>query len=173
MKNGKKALILSIYLAFLEKMGYNKIEMILLFLKGLGDMGKKLSRREARQEAFKLIFELNQHREELEFLFDNLVFEKPEAEEAMSYIREVVTGVLHHYDELSEIICKNLIKGWTIDRISKPSRAVLMLAIYEMKYVDDVPDKVAINEAVELAKTFDEPQNAAFVNGVLAGVLKK
>ena len=136
-------------------------------------MGKKFSRREARQEAFKLIFELNQHMDELEFLFDNLVLENPKTEEAIPYIREVVTGVSTHYDELLGIIGENLLKGWTIERISKPSRAILMLAIYEIKYVDDVPDKVAINEAVELAKTFDEPQNAAFVNGVLAGVLKK
>lgn len=136
-------------------------------------MGKKFSRREARQEAFKLIFEFNQHMDELEFLFENLSSEKPEAELAMPYIREVVTGVSEHYDELTELICQNLLKGWTIERISKASRAILMLAIYEIRYVDDVPDKVAINEAVELAKTFDEPQNASFVNGVLAGVLKK
>ncbi|MBR4723862.1 MAG: transcription antitermination factor NusB [Clostridia bacterium] len=136
-------------------------------------MGKKFSRREARQEAFKLIFELNQHMDELEFLFENLSSENPKTEEAMPYIREVVTGVSNHYDEIVEIICENLLKGWKIERISKPSRAILLLAIYEIKYVDDVPDKVAINEAVELAKTFDEPQNAAFVNGVLAGVLKK
>ncbi len=136
-------------------------------------MGKKFSRREARQEAFKLIFELNQHMDELEFLFDNLCSENPEANSAMPYIRETVTGVLNRYDELIGIICENLLKGWTVDRISKTSRAILMLAIYEIKYADDVPDKVAINEAVELAKTFDEPQNAAFVNGVLAGVLKK
>ena len=47
-----------------------------------------------------------------------------------------------------------------------------MLAVYEIKYVGDVPEKVAVNEAVELAKAFDEPSSAAFVNGVLAGVLK-
>jgi N utilization substance protein B len=136
-------------------------------------MGKKFSRREARQEAFKLIFGLNQHMDELEFLLDNFSSENPEAENAMPYICEVVKGVSNRYDELTGIICENLLKGWTIERITKVSRAILMLAIYEMKYVDDVPDKVAINEAVELAKTFDEPQNAAFVNGVLAGVLKK
>jgi len=136
-------------------------------------MGKRLSRSEARQEAFKLIFGLNQHTDDLEFLFGNLLEENPKAEEAMPYIREVTEGVLAHYDELSEIISRNLAKGWTIERISKPSRAILMLAVYEIKYVEDVPERVAVNEAVELAKLYDEPQAAPFVNGVLAGVLKK
>ena len=135
-------------------------------------MGKRLSRSEARQEAFKLIFGINQHNDDLEFLFDNLTEENPKAEEAMPYIREVVEGVSAHYDELSEIISRNLAKGWTIERISKPSKAILMLAIYEIKYVEDVPERVAVNEAVELAKKFDEPQAAPFVNGVLAGVLR-
>ncbi len=136
-------------------------------------MGKRLSRSEARQEAFKLIFGLNQHTDDLEFLFGNLLEENPKAEESMPYIREVVEGVLAHYDGLSEIISRNLAKGWTIERISKPSRAILMLAVYEIKYVEDVPERVAVNEAVELAKLYDEPQAAPFVNGVLAGVIRK
>ena len=135
-------------------------------------MGKKLSRSEARQEAFKLIFGINQHTDDLDFLFGNLLEENPIAEGSMPYIREVVEGVLEHYDELSESISRNLAKGWTIERISKPARAILLLAVYEIKYVDDVPERVAVNEAVELAKMYDEPQAAAFVNGVLAGVLK-
>ena len=135
-------------------------------------MGKRISRSEARREAFKLIFCLNQHTDELDFLFENLIEECPEAEGAMPYIKEVVSGVLTHYDELLEIIGANLKEGWTVERISKTSRAILLLAVYEIKYVGDVPEKVAVNEAVELAKAFDEPSSAAFVNGVLAGVLK-
>lgn len=135
-------------------------------------MGKRISRSEARREAFKLVFELNQHRDELEFLFENLREERPEAECAMPYIKEVVSGVSAHYDELLDIISENLASGWKVERISKPARAILMLAVYEIKYVSDVPEKVAVNEAVELAKEFDEPSCAAFVNGVLAGVLK-
>lgn len=136
-------------------------------------MGKRISRSGARREAFKLIFELNQHIDELDFLFENLLEECPEAETAMPYIKAVVTGVSERFDELTGIITENLASGWTIERISKPSRAILLLAVYEIKYVEDVPEKVAVNEAVELAKEFDEPSAAPFVNGVLAGVLKK
>lgn len=136
-------------------------------------MGKRISRHEARQEAFKLVFQLDQHTDDTEFLFENLLSENPGAETAMPYIRGVLEGVSEHYDELTETISRNLSEGWSIERISKPSRAILMLAVYEIKYVEDVPERVAINEAVELAKLYDEPQNAAFVNGVLAGVLKE
>ncbi|MBR4173567.1 MAG: transcription antitermination factor NusB [Clostridia bacterium] len=136
-------------------------------------MGKKISRSEARREAFKLMFELNQHSDELDFLFENLLEECPEAESAMAYIKDAVTGVSEHYDELLAEIAENLAQGWTIDRISKASRAILLLAIYEIRYIEDVPARVAVNEAVEIAKEFDEPSCAPFVNGVLAGVLKK
>lgn len=136
-------------------------------------MGKRISRSQARREAFKLIFGLNQHMDETEFLFQNLLEERPDAEGAMPYIKEVVSGVLENYDELLDTISRNLAPGWRIERISKTSRAILLLAIYEIKYVRDVPEKVAVNEAVEIAKEFDEPSSSAFVNGVLAGVLKE
>ncbi len=136
-------------------------------------MSRKLSRSEARCEAFKIIFELNQHLDDIDFLFDNLMNELPQSITSMPYIKNVVLGVAEKYDELSEIISQNLATGWRIERISKVARAVLMLAVYEIKYVDDVPEKVAINEAVELAKKFDEPDSSAFVNGVLAGVVRK
>ena len=71
-----------------------------------------------------------------------------------------------HPEEIDEIIASHLKKGWTLSRISKPSLAILRLAVYEMKYLDNVPQSVSINEAVELAKkyTIDESK---FVNGIL------
>ncbi len=136
-------------------------------------MSKKLSRSEARCEAFKIIFGLNQHSDDVDFLFDHLMNEIPQSISSMPYIKNVVLGVLEHYEELLDIISENLKSGWKIERISKVSKTVLLLAIYEIKYVDDVPAKVAINEALELAKKFDEPDSSSFVNGVLAGVVNK
>lgn len=136
-------------------------------------MGKKLSRSQARCEAFKIIFGLNQHMDDVDFLLDNLMNEMPESVTSMQYIKNVVYGTMSKYDELMEEIAKNLAKGWKPERISKVARAVLLLAIYEIKYVEDVPEKVAINEAVELAKKYDEPDSSSFVNGVLAGVVNK
>ena len=107
-----------------------------------------------------------------DFLFENLAEENPAAVTSMPYIKSTVLGVLEKEDELLTIIGENLAKGWRADRISKVARSVLLLAVYEIKYADDVPAPVAINEAVELAKKFDEPDSSAFVNGVLAGVVK-
>ena len=136
-------------------------------------MGKKLSRSQARCEAFKIIFQLNQHMDDVDFLLDNLMNEVPASITSMPYIKNVVFGVMDKYDELMGIIGENLAEGWKTERISKVARAVLLLAVYEIKYVEDVPEKVAINEALELAKKFDIPDSSAFVNGVLAGVVNK
>lgn len=136
-------------------------------------MSKKLSRSQARCEAFKIIFQLNQHMDDVDFLLDNLMNELPASITSMPYIKNVVYGVMEKYDELTGIISENLAEGWKVERISKVARAVLLLAIYEIKYVEDVPEKVAINEALELAKKFDMPDSSVFVNGVLAGVVNK
>lgn len=136
-------------------------------------MSRKLSRSQARCEAFKLIFQLNQHTEDVDFLFDNLMNEMPQSITAMPYIKGTVLSVMDKYDELTDVISANLAGGWRWERISKVARAVLLLAVYEIKYAEDVPEKVAINEAIELVKKFDDPETAAFVNGVLAGVVKK
>lgn len=136
-------------------------------------MSKKLSRSQARCEAFKIIFQLNQHMDDVDFLLDNLMNELPASVTSMPYIKNVVYGVMDKYDELTGIISENLKDGWKVERISKVARAVLLLAIYEINYVEDVPSKVAINEAIELAKKFDMPDSSVFVNGVLAGVVSK
>lgn len=136
-------------------------------------MSKKLSRSQARCEAFKIIFQLNQHMDDVDFLLDNLMNETPASITSMPYIKNVVYGVMEKYDELTGIISENLADGWKVERISKVARAVLLLAIYEIRYVEDVPEKVAINEAIELAKKFDMPDSSVFVNGVLAGVVNK
>ena len=75
-------------------------------------------------------------------------------------------------NELDEIISKNLKLGWTIDRLSRVTLAILRLCVYEIKYLDDIPSSVSVNEAVEIAKVYDTEEAPAFINGVLSGVLK-
>ena len=74
--------------------------------------------------------------------------------------------------EIMEKISKNLKDNWTIDRISKIDKALLILAIYEIQY-KEIPFKVVINEVVELAKKYGEDTSASFINGVLANVVKE
>ena len=74
-------------------------------------------------------------------------------------------------EEITELISKNLKTGWTIDRISTVDLSLLKLAIYEIKY-GEIPYKIAINEAVNLAKKYGEEQSPSFVNGILAKVVE-
>lgn len=170
--NVKILYICSDKLDFSTKNRYNKYIHLTNHRKEL-EMSKRYSRSGAREEAFKLVFQINQHTDDMDFLFDCLTEAHPNIVSCMPYIQKVVTGVMEKEEELLNIIGENLASGWRTDRISKVSKSILLLAVYEMKYVDDVPEKVAINEAVELAKKFDEPSSASFVNGVLAGVINK
>lgn len=135
-------------------------------------MSRKQTRSEARIEAFKLVFQSAVNDEDLEFLIEAMLENTPESIKNIDYIKTVFLGVLAKKEEIDENICKHLGKKWKIDRISKVSLAVLRLAIFEILYVEDVPTNVAINEAVEIDKKFDEPDNSAFVNGVLGGFVK-
>lgn len=134
---------------------------------------KKQSRSEARCAAFTQIFQINQHKDDMEHIMDALLEEIPECESNLGYIEKVVKGVCEKEKELENIISSHLKKGWTISRISKTSLAILKLAIYEIKYVDDVPAKVAINEAVNLAKKYGADDEPSFVNGLLGAVYKE
>lgn len=89
---------------------------------------------------------------------------------AREFVKEMARGIKENNEEISEIISKNLKKGWTIDRISTVDLAVLKLAIYEIKYKKE-PFKIIINEAVNLAKKYGEESSPSFVNGVLASVV--
>lgn len=136
-------------------------------------MSKKQSRSEARQEAFKLIFQTEVNRDDIEFLIDEMLLHKPESKQNIDYIRAVLFGTLEKEEEIKKDISENLSGGWKIERISRVSYALLKLAIYEIKYMEDIPMKVSINEAVELDKKFDEPDNSAFINGVLGSFCRK
>lgn len=135
-------------------------------------MSKRQTRSEARIEAFKLIFQTEVNNDDIDFLFEHLLNENPKSLDNIDYIKTAVLGVISKKDELDEDIKNNLTSGWKLDRITKVSLAVLRLAIFEIKYIDDVPTNVAINEAVEIEKKFDNPDNSAFVNGVLAGFIR-
>lgn len=133
---------------------------------------KKQTRSEAREAVFTQVFQFATQRENMEEARSILLEEIPECEQNLGYITEVTDGILKHEAEIIDIINANLKGGWTFKRLSKPARTILKVAIYEMKYCDDVPPKVAINEAVELAKKYCDDKDPAFINGVLGKVLQ-
>ena len=104
---------------------------------------------------------------------DGLSVETPQENEK-SYICSIVNGVQAHVNEIDAAVERYAV-GWSLRRISKAALAILRCAIYELSFMpaDDVPPAVAINEAVELAKSFDEPETAAFVNGVLGSYARE
>ena len=97
---------------------------------------------------------------------DNKIYAERPSHKQMAYIDCVVSGVANRVDELNTWIQKYSI-DWDISRISRLSRAILQLAIFEILYVEDVPTGAAISEAVRLAKTYDGEDAGSFVNGIL------
>ena len=97
---------------------------------------------------------------------ENEVYTDRPSRAQLAYIDTVVAGVANRTDDLNEHIQKYAI-GWDVARISRLTRSIMQLAIYEILYVDDVPTGVAISEAVRLAKKYDGDDTGAFVNGLL------
>ena len=121
-----------------------------------------MSRREIREHIFKLLFLL-------EFYNGDELNEQAERylDEVAAYIRERFHKIEAQITELDQILT-GAATGWKPSRMSKVDLAILRLAVYEMKMDEEIPVKVAINEAVELAKKFGGDDSPAFVNGVLA-----
>lgn len=87
-----------------------------------------------------------------------------------AFVLELVEGAHKHRLTIDELL-QNYLKGWQIDRLSKVDRQILRLAVFEMLYKEDVPPKVVVNEAIELAKHFGTDESGKFVNGVLGKLI--
>lgn len=131
-----------------------------------------MGRKEARDGAFKMLYQLdinsNEHDVALQNFFEEYEFTKGDK----NYITEIVNGVFEHIEEIDNLISE-AVKSWTLNRISLVDKAILRLAVYEIYYREDIPDSISIYEAVELAKLYDSPKAGGFVNGLLRGVLRK
>ena len=101
---------------------------------------------------------------------DELYSEVPNAKQA-EYIRTLVRGVADHAPELDEFISKYA-KGWSFERIPLVASAVMRVAMYEILYCRDIPNSVAINEAVEIAKKYETPETVKFINGILGSFVR-
>ncbi len=132
-----------------------------------------MNRTAIREQTFKLIYSLEiQKQEDLKeaielYIESNQITDK----NAEAYITDAIFGIQKNRNEIINQIEKNLKSDWRLERISKIDIAILKLAIYELTYTE-VPFKVAINEAVELAKKYGEESSKNFVNGILASVVK-
>ncbi len=131
-----------------------------------------MSRRTAREQGFKLLYQVDIHKGNEQEILETFFDENKVADKDRVYIQEVVHGTLEVTGEIDKLIEGNS-KGWKINRISKVNLAILRLAIFEILKRDDIPVSVSINEAVELAKNYDNEKSGAFVNGVLGAIQKQ
>ncbi len=133
-----------------------------------------MSRKSARETAFKTIFEIpfHTHDEPIEIINFNVEYASKDisGETDINYFKEVTTKCYENIDTIDNKISDNL-KGWSMDRISKVNLSVLRLALCEILYIDEIPYQVSINEAVELAKKYGDDDSPAFINGVLASAV--
>ena len=145
-----------------------------------------MSRKTARAAAMQMIFERisgGQGGEEtLKMVYDELredglpgveaISAKEPGGEDRAYITAAFDGVLTHQEEIDELIGKTAV-GWTLDRMSLVDLTILRLAVWEILYVPDVPGNVSIAEALELTERFSDPEDKAFVNGILGSILRE
>ena len=133
-----------------------------------------MDRSSIRELAFKLIYSLEIQKPENIKEAIELYIQSNEitSKNAQNYIEDAILGIQKNIESIDKKIEKNLKSEWKIERISKIDLSILRLAIYEITY-KDVPFKVAINEAVELAKKYGEDTSKKFVNGILASVVKE
>lgn len=129
-----------------------------------------LSRREMREQAFILCYETLFNCISIE---DAIEAAKESEDEFCPYAIACVTGIIENKDKIDNIISKYLKSGWKINRISMVSHAILLVAIYEIIYNDEIPDSVAINEAIELSKKFTVPDDSSFINGILGSYVRE
>ena len=128
-----------------------------------------MTRREIRELIFKMVFRAEFHNEDeipqqLRLFMDTL---DTASEKDCAYIEHKVQDIFAHLEEIDGIIDGSA-QNWKTSRMAKVDLALIRLAVYEMRYEEDVPVKVAINEAIELAKQYGSDESSAFVNGVLA-----
>lgn len=133
-----------------------------------------MSRKAAREFVMKLIFQMDLSNSTSEEIINAIEEENElkELEEQKEYILDCIKGVEINKSKIDEYIEKYS-KGWKINRIAKVDLAIMRLAIYEMLNREDVPNAVAIDEAIELAKRYGGDNSPSFINGILGNVIKE
>ncbi|MDV6379245.1 transcription antitermination factor NusB [Sporosarcina sp. GW1-11] len=121
-----------------------------------------MKRREAREKAIQTLFQLDNNEmtvdEAIGYIVDG---------QLNSFYEQLVRGTAENMTEIDSAIT-NKLENWSIDRLPKIERTVLRLAVYELLYNEEVPNRVILNEAIELCKTFGDEKSGRFVNGVLS-----
>lgn len=130
------------------------------------------ARTKARKRAIDAVFAADLRKISPLTLLDDtadLVSDRQNQGEIFGYAREIVEGVIEHNEEIDDLL-ETYSQGWSLDRMPNLDRAILRVAVWEILHNADVPDPVAINEAVELAKELSTDESGSFINGLLSRI---
>ncbi|MGT2958556.1 N utilization substance protein B [Streptococcus bovimastitidis] len=137
----------------------------------------KDSRRDLRERAFQALFNMEHGGDFLEssqFAYDyDKDYDQEQPLDVPAFLLTLVNGVKDHKDELDAIIKDNLKQGWSLERLTLSDRTMLRLGLYEIKFFDETPDRVALNEIIEIAKKYSDETSAKFINGLLSQFVKE
>ncbi|EOR20376.1 MULTISPECIES: transcription antitermination factor NusB [Clostridium] len=133
-----------------------------------------MNRKKSREIAMELLFGMTLSKNTLEETIETFIedYEMNLKTIDLEYIKEILAKVEENINEIDKKIEGSLI-NWKLDRISKVNISILRLAIAEMMYLEDVPEKVAINEAIEITKKYSDEKSVSFINGVLDRAFKE
>jgi len=127
-----------------------------------------MSRRLAREMALQVLFQVDMAGEAERFpeIIEHWAAEFAVSEKSLEFVRRLVAGTLEHQEEIDQKITSTA-REWALDRMNAVDRNLMRLAIFEMLYVEDTPQRVTLNEAIEIAKKFGGEDSARFINGIL------
>lgn len=124
-----------------------------------------MDRHSAREKAFQVLFQIDINEGDPRTALDTVL----DGKESDEFLNLLVQGVMKHKEEIDQIIEMSL-KNWKLNRIASVERTALRIATFEMKFTDDIPRNVSINEAIELTHKYGEEKSGKFVNGVLSKI---
>ena len=129
-------------------------------------------RTKAREYALQLLYQLDVTQADSKIGIDDFWQHRDVSPEVKTFATSLVQGTVEHLSELDQLIATHA-SNWDIHRMAVVDRNILRMGAYELLYLDDVPPKVCLNEAIELAKRFGDEQSSKFVNGILDAIHKK
>ncbi|RFA37152.1 N utilization substance protein B [Virgibacillus dokdonensis] len=124
-----------------------------------------MNRHEARKKALQIIFSIDMN--EIQSIHEMEHLDEQVRKDA--FLNLLVNGVINYKIEIDKIISEKL-ENWSLERIASVEKAILRIAVFEIRYVEDIPVSVSINEAIELANTFGDEKSGKFINGVLSRI---
>lgn len=142
------------------------VNMPYAYLKGVF-----MSRRLTREMAFKVLFQIDMGRNPWKEVLSRTIAEANLSDKSGLFLEQLVKGTIQYLKVIDAEIVKYA-EGWKIDRMASTDRNILRMALYEIRYLKDIPPGVTVNEAVELAKKYGDDDSGKFVNGILGNIIR-